>query len=182
MHNKNYNRTCVTSKDLYNASFDWFSIHHTSLTGQNFHVQNKNTENKRASVLFTWLPDKVELIGLLVQEKKFNIDFQDGGHLGFPIRTILATFDLQWSFESIALLVQKKKVQNRFSTGLLSDHLGCPIRMILAIFVLQVTLILTVKFQVNGPICSWEEVKNRFSTWQLWQPACISDRNDFSYF
>ena len=32
--------------------------------------------------------------GLLVQEKKFNIDFQDGGHLGFPIRTILASFDL----------------------------------------------------------------------------------------
>ena len=34
-------------------------------------------------------------IGLSVQEKKFNIDFQDGGHLGFPIRMLLATFDLQ---------------------------------------------------------------------------------------
>ena len=34
-----------------------------------------------------------ESVGLLVQ--KFNIDFQDVGHLGFPIRTILATFDLQ---------------------------------------------------------------------------------------
>ena len=34
-------------------------------------------------------------IGLLLQEKKFNTDFQDGGHLGFPIRMILATFDLQ---------------------------------------------------------------------------------------
>ena len=32
-------------------------------------------------------------VGLLVQ--KFNIDFQDVGHLGFPIGTILATFDLQ---------------------------------------------------------------------------------------
>ena len=30
-------------------------------------------------------------IGLLVQEKKFNIDFQDDG---FRIRMILATFDL----------------------------------------------------------------------------------------
>ena len=32
-----------------------------------------------------------------VQEKKQKIDFQDGchgGHLGFPIGTILATFDL----------------------------------------------------------------------------------------
>ena len=34
-------------------------------------------------------------IGLSVQEKKRKIDFQDGGHLGFPIGTILATFDLQ---------------------------------------------------------------------------------------
>ena len=32
---------------------------------------------------------------LSVQAKKFNIDFQDCGHLGFPIRMILATFDLQ---------------------------------------------------------------------------------------
>ena len=36
-----------------------------------------------------------ELIGLSVQEKKFNIDFQDGGHLRFPIRMTLFTFDLQ---------------------------------------------------------------------------------------
>ena len=33
-------------------------------------------------------------MGLSVQEKKQKIDFQDGGHLGFPIRMILATFDL----------------------------------------------------------------------------------------
>ena len=36
-----------------------------------------------------------ESISLSVQEKKFNIYFQDGGHLGFPIRKILATVDLQ---------------------------------------------------------------------------------------
>ena len=59
-------------------------------------------------------------IGLLVQEKKFNIDFQDGGHLGFPIRTILATADLQvllilpMNFESIALSVQEKKFKIDF--------------------------------------------------------------------
>ena len=37
-------------------------------------------------------------MGLSIQEKKFKIDFQDvncGSHLGFPIRMILATFDLQ---------------------------------------------------------------------------------------
>ena len=56
-----------------------------------------------------------ESVGIWVQEKKFNIDFQDGGHLGFPIRMILASFDLQVTsilpidFESISHLVQQKK-------------------------------------------------------------------------
>ena len=36
-----------------------------------------------------------ELTGLLVQEKKRKIDFQDSGHLGFPIGMILAIFALQ---------------------------------------------------------------------------------------
>ena len=37
-------------------------------------------------------------MGLSIQEKKFKIDFQGGNcgvHLVFPIRTILAIFDLQ---------------------------------------------------------------------------------------
>ena len=37
----------------------------------------------------------LQSIGLSVQEKKRKIDFQDGGHLGFPIGLILAVFDLQ---------------------------------------------------------------------------------------
>ena len=37
----------------------------------------------------------LESFGFLVQEKKRKIDFQDGGHLGFPIGTILAIFDPQ---------------------------------------------------------------------------------------
>ena len=37
----------------------------------------------------------LEAIGLSVQEKKRKIDFQDGCHLGFPIGTIFAIFDLQ---------------------------------------------------------------------------------------
>ena len=44
------------------------------------------------------LPIKFESIGLLVQEKKQKINFQNGGHgghLGFPIGTILAIFVLQ---------------------------------------------------------------------------------------
>ena len=60
-----------------------------------------------------------------VQEQKFNTDFQDGGHLGFPIRMILATIDLQvtvtsifpMKFESLALLVQEKKFTIDFQYG-----------------------------------------------------------------
>ena len=40
----------------------------------------------------------LQSIGLSVQEKKQKIDFQDGcygGHLGFPIGTVLSIFDLQ---------------------------------------------------------------------------------------
>ena len=39
-----------------------------------------------------------KLIGILAQAKKLKIDFKDGSHsnhLGLPIRTILAIFDLQ---------------------------------------------------------------------------------------
>ena len=47
----------------------------------------------------TWiLLPRFKSVGLLAQEKKRKIDFQDGrhgGHLGFPIGTILAIFDLQ---------------------------------------------------------------------------------------
>ena len=65
--------------------------------------------NKRAKIALYRSPDyqtSFKSIGLSVQEKKFNIDFQDGSHLGFLIRMILATFDLQVtsvlrSFESI---------------------------------------------------------------------------------
>ena len=126
-----------------------------------------------------------ESIGLSVQEK-FNIDFQDGGHLGFPIRMILDTFDLQvtsilpMKFESIALLVQEKKFKIDFQHGCQGDHLGFPIRMILAVFYLQVTPILPIKFRITGPFYSEEEVQNRFSRWQLWQPSCISNQNNFS--
>ena len=99
----------------------------------------------------------MESTGLSVQEKKRKIDFQDGGHLGFRIGTILAIFDLQvtlmlpskfgvnWPFD------QEKKRKIDFKDGGHGGHLGFPIRMILAIFDLQVTLMLPTKYQVNWP-------------------------------
>ena len=56
-----------------------------------------NVLYKRAKMALYQSPDyqtSSESIGLSVQEKKFNIDFQDGGHLAFRIRIILAIFDL----------------------------------------------------------------------------------------
>ena len=52
-----------------------------------------------------------ESVGLLVQ--KFNIDFQDVGHLGFPIGTIFATFDLQVTL----ILPMKSEVVWPFGSG-----------------------------------------------------------------
>ena len=100
----------------------------------------------------------MESIGLSVQKKR-KIDFQDGGHGGhlrFPIGTILAIFDLQvtlmlpskfevnWLFGS----VQEKKRKIDFQDG---GHLGFPIGTILAIFDLQVTLMPPTKYRVKRP-------------------------------
>ena len=71
----------------------------------------------------------MESIGLSAQEKKRKIDFQDddhGGHLGFPIGTILATFDLQVT----PMLPTKFRVY--FSSG---DHFVQQSRTILVILV-----------------------------------------------
>ena len=78
-----------------------------------------------------------------------------GGHLGFPIGTILAIFDLQiipmlptklgvnWPFGS------EKKPKIYFQDGGYGDHPGIPIGTILAIFALQVTLMLPTKYLVK---------------------------------
>ena len=66
----------------------------------------------------------LESIGLSVQEKKQKIDFQDGCHLGFPIGTILAIFDLQVTpmlptmFGVKWLLGSGEEAKNRFSRWL----------------------------------------------------------------
>ena len=116
---------------------------------------------------------------------KYNKHKQDGSHLGFPIKMILATVDLQvtsilpMNFESIALLVQEKKFKTDFQDGHHGHNLGFPIATIWAIFYLQVNQMLPTKFRVNWPFSSKEEGKNRFSRWP---PSWISNWNDFSYF
>ena len=97
-----------------------------------------------------------------------KIDFQDGGnggHLGYPIGTILAIFDLQvtlmlpsnfevnWPFGS----GEEAKID--FQDGGHGSHLGFPIGAILAIFDLQVTLMLPSNFGVNWHFGSGEEAK-----------------------
>ena len=94
-----------------------------------------------------------------------KIDFENGchgGHLGFPIGTILAFFFFFFfiykspqcflaSLESIGFSVQEKKRKIDFQDGGQSGHLGFPILTILAIFDLQVTQMLPIKYRVNWP-------------------------------
>ena len=67
---------------------------------------------------------------------KYNKHKQDGSHLRFRIRMILATVDLQvtpilpMNFESIALSVQEKKFKTDFHDGNHGCNLGFPITMI----------------------------------------------------
>ena len=92
-------------------------------------------------------------MGLLVQEKKQKIDFQEGlcgSHFGILIRTIIASFDLQVNL----MLSTKFQVHWPFSSEeetknhCVGSNLGFPI---FASFDLQVTLTLPTKFQVNWP-------------------------------
>ena len=64
---------------------------------------------------------------------KYNKNKQDDSYLGFPIRMILATVDLQvtsilpMNFKSIALSVQEKKFKIDFQDGRHDRNLGLPI-------------------------------------------------------
>ena len=87
-----------------------------------------------------------------------KINFQDGfhgGHLGFPIGTILAIFDLRHpnaSFQvssQLAFVFRKRSEKKHFQDGHHGGHLGYPIGRILAIFDLQVTPMLPTMFRVN---------------------------------
>ena len=119
-------------------------------------------------VLIVWRKEKQEAHGPRVahlsdiatadMQMCRKTDFQDGchgGHLGYPIGTILATFDLQvtpmsptkfgvnWPFGA------GEEANIDFQDGGHSGHLGFLIRTILAIFDLQVTLMLPTKFRVK---------------------------------
>ena len=81
---------------------------------------------------------------------KYNKHKQDGSHLGFPNRMILATVDLQvtsiypMNFESI-----EKMFKTDFQDGRHGRNLGFPIATILTIFYLQVIPMLPTKFRIN---------------------------------
>ena len=117
-------------------------------------------------------------------------DFQDGGHgrhLGFPIRTILAIFDLKVTLMlSTKFRVNKhlglgEEAKNRFSRWPPWRPSWITIDTILALFHLQVTPMPPTKFRVDWPFSAGEEAKNRFSRWLPWRPSWFSDRNNFSY-
>ena len=81
-------------------NFDYFALQDTAMLPTKFQFSwpfdSGEEANKRAKVALFCSPDyQTSLSQLAFRFKKFNIDFQDGGHLGFPIRRILATFDLQ---------------------------------------------------------------------------------------
>ena len=100
----------------------------------------------------------------------FNIDFQDGSYVGFPIKMILATLDLQvnsilpMKFQVNCPFVSGEKVQNRFSIGLLGQPSWITDQNDQLFLIYKSSrYFLSDKFRVNGPFCSGEDVQNRFS-------------------
>ena len=87
---------------------------------------------------------------------KYNKHKQDGSHLRFPIRMILATVDLRvtlilpMNFESIALWVQEKKFKTGFQDGRHGYNLGFPIAMIWAIFIYKSPRCFLPSFESTG--------------------------------
>ena len=77
------------------------------------------------------------------------------------------------SFESICLSIQDRKLKIDFQNGSRGGHLGFPIGTILAIFDLQFAPILPVKFRVNWPFRSREEIKK--NTFKMAAVAAILD-------
>ena len=128
------------------------------------------------------LPSKFEVNWPFGSAEEAKNRFQDGcqgGHLGFPISMILATFELQvtlmlpskfgvnWPFGS------GEEAKNRFSRWLpswISDWHD------FSYFWSTSPPMLPNKFGVNWPLASGEKAKNRFSRWRPWPPSWISDR------
>ena len=78
----------------------------------------------------------------------------------------------------------EEKVQNIFSTWLLGRPTWISDQNDFSYFWSKShpdLLILPIKFWVNWPFCSEEQVQNRFSRWWLLWTYWISDQNNFSY-
>ena len=109
-----------------------------------------------------------ESVGFSIQEKKWKIDFQDGGHgghLGFPIGTILAIFDLQVTLmlpTNFRVLAFGEEAKNRFSRWPPWWPSWISYLTILAIF-----------WSTSYPDAFYQVSMG---------PSWISDRNDFSCF
>ena len=126
------------------------------------------------------LPTKFQVnwpFGTGEAKKKQKTDFQDGGHLGFPIETIQAIFEQQVTpmlptkFQVNWLFGSGKEAKNKFSRWLLSWIFNQnDFRYLWSTSYSDASY--HTKFQVSWPFGSGEEDKNRFS--RLPQ--------DFSYF
>ena len=99
---------------------------------------------------------QVHLILPSSESTEEKIDFQNGrhgGHLGFLIGTILASFEvtpiLPIKVRVNCLLVQEKKRKIGFQDGRHGGYLGFFIGTTLVIFDLQVSPIFPTKFRVN---------------------------------
>ena len=86
----------------------------------------------------------------------------------------------QLAFGFMGFPGEKRKID--FQDGHHDGNSGFPIGMVLTTFDLQVTPMLPTKFQVNWPLGSEGEAKNRFSRWPPWRQSWIFDWTDFSYF
>ena len=115
------------------------------------------------------------------------MDFQDGSHLGFPIKTIFAILiyksphSFLSSFQSIGPSVQEKSKTDFQDQGH-GDHLGFPIGKTLTIFDLQDAQIPPTKFESTGLSVQEKQCKTRFLWWWPWLPSWISNQNYFSNF
>ena len=115
---------------------------------------------------------------------KYNKHKQDGSHLGFPIRMILATVDLQvtsillMNFKSIPFRFRRKSSKQIFKMAAIAAIRDFLLQRF-SYFWSTSHPDLPTKFRVNWPFSSEEEKKNRFSRWP---PSWIFDRNDFNHF
>ena len=116
---------------------------------------------------------------------EFNIKFEDGGQLGFPIRTVYATFALQitsilpmqWSFEWVGLSVLEKKFKIDNQHGGYGNHLGFLTGTILLFLIYKSPRYFLQSFESFGI-----SVQTKFNIDFQDGGAWISNWNNFCYF